>query len=133
MRPNTPIRILLVEDHIDSAFVTRLVLERRGYSVRVAHRFHQALNLMRASKFDLMICDIMLPDGNGWDLVQRFKAQWHEKAIALSALIDRESIATSYGAGFDRHLAKPVKVADLYAAIESLMEDKEEADRPRAN
>ena len=114
-------RILLVEDHEDSAFVTRIILERRGYSVRVAHQFHKAMALIAANRYDLLICDIMLPDGTGWELIRRAKALWPVKAIALSALTSQEDIATSVRAGFERHLTKPVSATDLLNTVEEVL------------
>jgi DNA-binding response OmpR family regulator len=70
--------------------------------------------------FDLLISDIMLVDGTGWDLVKELKSSQPMKSIALTGLAMESDIAMSRDAGFDRHICKPFNTDKLVAAIEEL-------------
>jgi DNA-binding response OmpR family regulator len=114
---NTPLRILVVEDHKDSATVLKMILERKGYDVTVAPSIDRARTIVATQDFDLLISDIMLVDGTGWDLVRELKSTHPMKSIALTMESD---IAMSLNAGFDRHICKPFNTDKLVAAIEEL-------------
>jgi CheY-like chemotaxis protein len=115
-------RILFVEDNPDTALAVRMLLERRGYSVGVAHFYSTALELSNHEDFDLLICDIMLPDGSGWELIGALREQRRlMPGIALSALTSPEDIERSREAGFSRHITKPILTLELYSAIEELL------------
>src|SRR5204862_6161052 len=66
-----PMRILLVEDHEDTNRSLTNLLRRRGYHVQSALTFQSALELSAKDKFDVLISDLGLPDGNGVDLIQK--------------------------------------------------------------
>src|SRR3954469_11561424 len=104
---NAPLRILVVEDHKDSATVLQMILARRGYDVTIAASAGRARTIVAANDFDLLISDIMLVDGTGWDLVKELKSVHPMKSIALTGLAMESDIAMSMDAGFDRHICKP--------------------------
>ena len=116
------IRILLVDDHVDTSKVMKMLLERRGYKVRTADSVGSALAEVRGEEFDLMISDIGLPDGSGLDLMRTIKAEGRDlKAVALSGFGMEEDIRRSMEAGFHEHLTKPVGVQKLQEVIHRLL------------
>jgi len=122
-----PLRILLVEDHADTAAVLARLLRRMGHRVVHADTVARALDVadeeMRAGGLDLLMSDLGLPDGSGTDLVKSLSAKYELKAIALSGYGMDSDHEESLAAGFSRHLTKPIDIAVLRGAITELMQD----------
>jgi CheY-like chemotaxis protein len=112
-----PLRILLVEDNLDSLRVMARLLGRRGHLVRTSASFGEALREGESDLFDVVISDIGLPDGSGLDLMRRLRPRVALGGIALSGYGMEEDIRRSGQAGFVAHLTKPVDFARLEAAI----------------
>jgi DNA-binding response OmpR family regulator len=70
---------------------------------------------------DLIICDLGLPDGTGWDLVQELRGIRRVRAIAISGYGMENDLVHSREAGFSTHLIKPVDFSQLEAAIAEVM------------
>jgi CheY-like chemotaxis protein len=104
----TPLRILLVEDHADTLRVMSRLLRNFGYHVTSAATATEALRLAEAEEFDLLISDIGLPDGNGWEVMRKIRSQQAIRGIALSGYGMDEDLQRSQEAGFEQHLIKPV-------------------------
>lgn len=115
-------RILLVEDHEDSAQQMARLLKRAGHEVICATTVAEGLETGLKQDFDLIISDLGLPDGSGHDLMKQLSAQRPIPAIALSGYGMEEDIKKSLATGFARHLTKPVNWPELKAAIQSLTE-----------
>jgi len=115
---NSTIQVLLVEDHLDTNQMLRNVLLRRGFDVHTANTFQLAIELGRSKRFDLLISDIGLPDGSGWDILQTLASHAPNAAIAMSGFGTDTDIERSYQAGFQEHLIKPFKLNQLFSAIE---------------
>jgi two-component system CheB/CheR fusion protein len=112
------LRILLVEDHGDTARIMRRLLQGRGHEVQTAADVASALEATRRGQFDLLISDLGLPDGSGMDLMRRFVAEGgRAPAIALSGYGQEQDIAQSREAGFAAHLTKPVNMDQLVSTI----------------
>ena len=94
-------RILLVEDHQDSANMLALVLRGNGHDVLAVGTAGEALQACVEAAFDLLISDIGLPDLNGWELLARLRAHCAVPAIALTAFSSHEDRERSRAAGFD--------------------------------
>jgi PAS domain S-box-containing protein len=116
-RPKPPLRILLVDDHRDTALTLRRLLVRLGYDVIVAESLHAALRLAATRDFNLLISDIGLPDGTGFELLKELRKRQPIHAIALSGFGMEEDLKKSREAGFSEHLIKPINVDRLQAAI----------------
>src|SRR5687768_12353126 len=104
-----PRRILIAEDDADSAGGLAGLLRLRGHYVEVAGTAADAIVLCRRSHFDVLLCDIGLPDASGNELVNIVK---HEcpgiRAVALSGYGMKAEIDQALASGFDAHLLKPV-------------------------
>ncbi|HEX2972370.1 MAG TPA: ATP-binding protein, partial [Tepidisphaeraceae bacterium] len=114
-------RILLVEDHGGTALVLARLLREAGHTVETAATVAGAMELVRMSRFDLLISDLALPDGSGVDLMRQIRAQHHDlKAIALTGHGMERDVADTRSVGFRIHLVKPIGFQQLEAAIAEL-------------
>ena len=111
------LRVLLVEDHADSRRLLGRLLESYGCSVRSAGTVAGALELADHEPFDVLISDIGLPDGDGWELMRRLKPR-PRYAIAMSGLGMSGDRARSREVGFRHHLVKPTGPEQLAQILE---------------
>jgi CheY-like chemotaxis protein len=105
------LRVFVVENHADTLLALRLYLEETGHEVRTAMTIDQALALLPKAPCDVLICDIGLPDGTGWELMPKLSKDIY--AIAMSGFGMNADSARSRAAGFRHHLLKPFKAAEL--------------------
>jgi PAS domain S-box-containing protein len=113
-------RILLVEDNEDTLRVMAKVVRSFGYDVITATGVKAALELADKESFDLLVSDIGLPDGSGWDIMRQLRSRQVLRGIALSGYGMDEDIRKSREAGFEHHLVKPVNFDMLQSAIENV-------------
>ena len=116
-----PLRILLVEDHADTARLLARLLRRLGHTVHVADTVAAGLAVSERESIDLILSDLGLPDGTGIDLMRRINHRHPVTAIALSGYGMEDDVKKSLAAGFRKHLTKPVNFNHLQEAIESVM------------
>jgi len=114
-------RVLVVDDHEDTCTGMKMMLQRRGYEITVAHNADQALASAEAQKFDLLISDIGLPDRSGYELMRELSGKGL-RGIALSGFGSEHDISKARAAGFSEHLTKPINFDKLEEAIRSLLE-----------
>jgi PAS domain S-box-containing protein len=122
------LRILLVEDHELTRVALASLLHRRHHSVAAAGSVAEALALAKKQKFDLLISDIGLPDGNGNELMAELKSLYSLKGIALTGYGMEQDISDCLEAGFVTHLTKPVRLQCLEQAL-TLVASPEGIDR----
>jgi CheY-like chemotaxis protein len=115
--PIDALSILLVEDHSDTARMLDALLEGMGHAVRVASSVEEAVKCVIANRFDLLICDIGLPDGSGVSLLHGIRPFCDAPAIAFTAYSAEEDVARCLRAGFDVHLGKPAGPEALRGAM----------------
>ena len=119
-------RILLVEDHADTAVVLTRMLKRTGYEVHHAATVDSAMGLaeqqMKAGGIDLVVSDLSLPDGSGLDLMRSLAEKYGLRGIALSGFGMESDIEQSSAAGFSRHLIKPINIAVIRSTIAEMLE-----------
>lgn len=124
LRADLPLRILLVEDHADTAEAMADLLDGLGYEVTVAGSVAQGLAAAEAAGgsegFDLLLSDLGLPDGSGHDLMRELVRRYGLRGIALSGYGMEEDIRKSQEAGFEKHLTKPVTLQALRSALQQV-------------
>jgi CheY-like chemotaxis protein len=118
--PANPCRVLLVEDHKPTARALTQLLVRRNYLVVAADCVAAARAAVRRQSFDLLISDIGLPDGNGYELMEELRREYGLPGIALTGYGMEEDVNRSHAAGFIAHLTKPVSVQALDGALAAL-------------
>jgi CheY-like chemotaxis protein len=116
-------RILLVEDHPDTARILARLLQQAGYEVRTAGSAAAALHLAATEPFDVVVSDIGLPDASGYELMEQIRDRHGLKGIALSGYGMEEDARRSRSAGFIDHVVKPVDLAQLHAILRRVMTD----------
>ncbi|HWN41416.1 MAG TPA: response regulator, partial [Thermoanaerobaculia bacterium] len=115
------LRVLLVEDHSDTAAALADLMRLQGHEVRIAGTVAQALSAAaEESRIDLVISDLGLPDGNGQDLMRQLAEEFGLRGIALSGYGMEDDVRRSREAGFERHLTKPVNLEALESAIQQV-------------
>jgi PAS domain S-box-containing protein len=117
------IRILLVEDHEPTRASLTHLLMRRNYKVTPVGSLAEARSAVGRKKFNLLISDIGLPDGNGCELMEELRKELHLKGIALTGYGMEHDISRSYAAGFAAHLTKPVRMESLDDALSVALKD----------
>jgi CheY-like chemotaxis protein len=114
-------RLLLVDDHADTCVGMKLMLERRGYDITIAHSAEQAFEETRNQDFDLVISDIGLPDRSGYELMTELRRSKGLQGIALSGFGTDADVDKARSAGFSEHLTKPINFERLEEAIRHLL------------
>jgi len=120
-------RILVVDDHVDTCTGMKMMLERRGYRVKVAHTADEASERVQHDEFDLVISDIGLPDRSGYELMEELSASKGLRGIALSGFGMESDVSRARNAGFSEHLTKPINFDRLEEAIQALLLEPQEA------
>jgi len=111
-------RILIVEDDPDTAQCFAKLLTMSGYYVRVATGFRSALSLADRECFDLLVCDIGLPDGLGLELMQMLSAKYGMRGIAISGFGEPQIADACMKAGFSAHILKPTTFEHILDVIQ---------------
>ena len=109
--------VLLVEDHEDTLRVMDRVLRHHGYRVTAATSLAAAEQAALGAAFDVLVCDLLLPDGSGLDLPRRLGPRCPPRAVAISGYGTDRDLQASRHAGFHAHLTKPVDLATLLGAL----------------
>jgi signal transduction histidine kinase len=115
-------RLLVVDDHADTCSGMKMMLERRGYDITVAHSAGQAVEETQREDFDLLISDIGLPDRSGYELMRELRQSKGLLGIALSGFGMEADVNKARDAGFSEHLTKPINFDRLEQAIRHLLE-----------
>lgn len=119
------ITVLVVDDEPDARHLLKRLLESAGAAVHLARSAEDGMAQLLAKPVDVLICDIGMPDEDGYSLMRRIRAlddsqKSEVAAVALTAyarLVDRTA---AIRAGFQNHLPKPVEPAELLAVVHSL-------------
>ncbi|MGB8354970.1 MAG: ATP-binding protein, partial [Chthoniobacteraceae bacterium] len=111
------LKILLLEDHGHTSQVMSRLLKIQGYDVHPAASVESGKELVKEQRFDLLLCDLGLPDGTGMDFLREVRKFDQTPAIALSGFGMEEDIARCMEAGFNAHLTKPIDIQRLEAII----------------
>ncbi|HEY3448125.1 MAG TPA: PAS domain-containing protein [Myxococcales bacterium] len=117
-------RILVIEDNRDAAESLKEVLELDQHQVELAGSGPEGVALARATRPDLILCDIGLPGMDGYEVARTLRADSdpglrRTPLVALSGFAAQEDVDRARAAGFDRHVAKPVEVSVLEGMLDT--------------
>ena len=126
VRASTPLNILVAEDNELSAQVLEQALVRQGHRVRLASNGREVLTLAEQGSFDLLLLDVHMPELDGFQVVRAIRereltAGGHLPIIALTARSRKEDRERCLAAGMDDFQTKPIRPADLLAAIDRVL------------
>jgi two-component system cell cycle response regulator DivK len=122
-----PARILVIEDDPASLELLRYMLEKAGHSVAVATDGSSGLAAALANEFDLIFCDIELPELTGYEVAERLCGTPGWKAVPLVAVTafsmpgDRD---TAIAAGFNEYLTKPIAAETFLVDVNRLLKSE---------
>jgi PAS domain S-box-containing protein len=119
-RSTKGLRILLVEDHNDTRRTLSRLLSHFGHAISVAECTRTARDFVEAEKFDVVLSDIGLPDGSGYDVITHAKQNQPVKGVALTGFGSDEDVRRGKEAGFDFHLTKPVDFHELRSVLDQV-------------
>jgi CheY-like chemotaxis protein len=105
------LKILLVEDHLDTRLGMEILLRRSHHYVRSSDSAKAALNLAASEAFDVVITDIGLPDMNGIELMRLLRDRYGLQSIAISGYGESQELLSS--GEFLHHLTKPIRMEQL--------------------
>jgi PAS domain S-box-containing protein len=115
------LHVLLVEDHSDTREVLAKLLHASNYAVKTASSVEAALQLAATERFDVVVSDLGLPDGTGYDLMKQLRERHGIKGIALSGYGMDQDQRRSREAGFLDHVVKPVNISQLMTVIQGIV------------
>lgn len=110
-------RIFVVENHRDTLKYLKMYLESLGHTVTTASTMQAALDASPTEDCQVLISDLGLPDGDGWQLLEQAKFPRPVYAVAMSGFATASDMERSMAAGFQRHIAKPFGEEDICEAL----------------
>ena len=125
------VRILVVDDDVNILRVFKQILEKTGYQVETADTGKVALEKLRKGKFSVSLIDVMLPDMDGTELLQKMMGNSEIIKIIITGFstVEVGKKAADYGA--DDFLVKPVKPEELLATVRERLNIKQETQRSK--
>jgi DNA-binding response OmpR family regulator len=114
-------KILLVEDNNDIMTINSETLEMEGHTVFMADTLAKARELFSTASPDIIVLDIMMPDGSGLDFCNELRKKYTVPIIFLTCMNYRQTIIDGLRTGGDDYLTKPYYIDELIARIESLL------------
>ncbi len=112
------LKLMLVEDHRDTAAVMSRLLKSLGHEVVIADSIGRALELAGQTPLDLVLSDLGLPDGSGLDLMRELRGRFGLAGVAISGYGMEDDLDRAKKAGFFAHLTKPVSFQQVQAILQ---------------
>jgi len=114
-------KLLLVEDDGALAMGIEFTLKDEGYEVLTASTFNEGKDLFESENFDLIILDVNLPDGNGYNLCKYIRTKQDTPVIFLTALDEEVNVVVGFEMGGDDYITKPFRVKELLLRIKAIL------------
>ena len=120
--------LLVVDDNEDNRYVLSQQLNIHGYdNITIATNGHEALNILRSKSFDLVLLDIMMPDLNGYEVLERMRSSPELRnipVIMISGIGELDSVVRCIELGAEDYLPKPFEPTLLRARVRATLERK---------
>lgn len=114
-------KILLIDDDADLSAITAKLLQSYQYEVKIVPNCEMAYDMLTQELFQLLILDINLPDGTGFDVCKELRKVSKVPVIFASARTSEDDKITGLDIGGDDYLAKPYSLKELLARVNALM------------
>lgn len=125
--------ILLIEDDLTFSLILDSFLRRHGHHIDTAHTVRDGISLMRERKYDLLLLDYRLPDGNGIEVIDRAAAAGTLiPAVIMTSFDDVRTAVRAMRSGAFDYITKPVNPEELLMVINDALKEKN-ADAPKTN
>ena len=115
------IHILLVEDDKSISNTISYYLQSEGFTIHTAKTVKEGIEKIKNNAYDLMLLDINLPDGTGYDLYQEMKTIQEIPTIFLTALDEEKDIVKGFDLGADDYITKPFHAGELLSRIKNVL------------
>lgn len=113
--------ILLVEDNESILMGLTYLLQEEQYTYDTAKSKRETLEKLDANKYDLILLDIGLPDGSGFDLCRTIKKEWESPVIFLTAKDEERDVVEGFDLGADDYIIKPFRNRELISRIKNVL------------
>ena len=118
-------RILVVDDEASVLEVIRLALQSNGWLVKTAQSGNAALSVLNHERFDLVILDLNLPDGDGFDVLRMLRTRLrHVPTLVVSGYMDGALLTAAYELGASATMMKPLDLAELRATVAKMLPEE---------
>lgn len=114
-------KVLLVEDNLSIAKGLIYAFKQNEFEVNHAQNIKEAENMLKAEKYSIIILDIMLPDGNGFELYEKIKQDYFTPCIFLTARDDEDDIVKGLELGAEDYVTKPFSTRELIARMNKIL------------
>lgn len=114
-------KILIVDDDKDLSFIIKKMLESYSFNVTLAHSRDDAFDLLTVNSYDIVLLDVNLPDGSGFEICRELRAACNVPVIFASARSDEDDRITGFDIGGDDYLPKPYSMKELLSRINALL------------
>lgn len=114
-------KILLVEDNEAIIMGLQYLLEQEGYTFQAVRRRQEAQRMLQKERPDLMLLDIGLPDGDGYQLCESVRRQYDFPIIFLTAREEEEDVVRAFDLGADDYIIKPFRNRELVSRIKNVL------------
>jgi len=114
-------RILLVEDDLSLINGLSFALKKQGYQLEIARTGRDADRMWEEGKYDLVILDVSLPDGSGFDICRKIRQTSKVPVMFLTAADEETDVIMGLDIGGDDYITKPFKLAIFMSRINALL------------
>lgn len=114
-------KILIIDDDADLSFVISDMLESYGYETACAESAEEAFDMLREKSYHLLLLDINLPDGTGFELCRELRKVSTVPVIFASARTNEDDRVTGFDIGGDDYLPKPYSMKELLSRVNALI------------
>lgn len=114
-------RLLLLEDDLSLVNGLSFAFRRQGYALDTARTLAEACSLWADGKYDLLVLDVSLPDGTGFDFCQKVRQTSHVPILFLTASDEETNVVMGLDIGGDDYLTKPFKLGILLSRVHALL------------
>lgn len=118
------VKILIVEDDSTIAFGVKYALEQEGFNVDIAKDLQEARDNISNNNYNIILLDVMLPDGTGYDLCKEIRNMSEVPIIFLTACDEEVNIVMGLDIGGDDYMTKPFRIRELISRIKAVLRRK---------
>ena len=113
------INILMIEDDSTIAFGVKYALEQEGFNIDICKDLESARNNIKEKEYSIILLDVMLPDGNGYDFCKEIRENNETPVIFLTACDEEVNIVMGLDIGGDDYMTKPFSPSELVARVKA--------------
>ena len=114
-------RILLVEDDLSVIYGLEFSIQKSGFSIDIARTVKEAMQMYEEKNYDLLLLDVSLPDGNGFQICEKVREVSNIPIIFLTASDEEVNVVMGLDMGGDDYITKPFKLNELISRIKALL------------